>query len=229
MVKLPYKEMDILYFKMEEYRRCYEDYEISNFGNCRRLLKNGNYREVKGSILTTGGGYKYVQINRENKRINLLFHHLVANVFIGERPADMVIDHIDRNPRNNNISNLRYISQLENCRNTERYRTDLKETADLKKRNTERNNNDRKKNKENKTYECKLCLRLLDVKNKGIFCSKTKYDNHEKSERHLNRLKCISLMEGHNIDINPINYKRIKYAIQDYNKGKRKTKPLIYF
>jgi predicted ABC-class ATPase len=214
---------------MEEYRKCYEDYEISNLGNCRRLLKNGNYKEVNGSILTSGGGYRYVQLKRENKKTNLLFHHLVAKVFIGERPNNMVIDHIDRNPKNNNVSNLRYVSQLENCRNNARYHTDLKEKDDKKKRHLELSNNYRKKNKENKTYECKSCLRLLEVKNGGIFCSKPKYDNHEKSKHHLKRLKFISLMEGNDIEVNHINYKRIKNNIIDYKRGRRKTEPLIYF
>lgn len=229
MVKIPYKEIDILYFKMEEYKKCYEDYEISNFGNCRRLMKNGKYKNITGSILKTGGGYKYVQLKRENKRINLLFHHMVAKVFIGERPENMVIDHIDRNPLNNNITNLRYISQLENCRNTDKYREDIKEKDDKKKRHNEMNNLYRRENRENKTYECKTCLRLLDVKNDGIFSSKAKYDNHENSKRHIKRLKFISLMEGNNIEVNSSNYKKIKNNITDYKRGRIKIKPLIYF
>ena len=94
---------------MEEFKIAFEEYEVSNLGNVRRKLKNGNYREVKGSILKNGGGYRYFQTNRENKRTNYLFHHLVAKAFLGERPEGKVIDHIDRNSLNNNVSNLRYI------------------------------------------------------------------------------------------------------------------------
>ncbi len=110
---------------MEEFKIIFEDYEVSNMGNVRRKLKNGEYKEIKGSILKTGGGYRYFQINRENKRTNILFHHLVAQAFIGERPENKVIDHIDRNPLNNNVSNLRYITQLENMRNTDKYKEEI--------------------------------------------------------------------------------------------------------
>ena len=193
MVILPFKETYILCIKMEEYKKCHEYYEISNLGNCRRLLKCGNYREVKGSIQNRG--YRYVQLKRQNKRNNLLFHQMVAQVFIGVRPDNMVIDHIDRNKLNNNVSNLRYVTQLENMRNTDRYRNDIKE-HDTKKRHLILLQKRRTRDFENKTYECKSCLKLLNVKNKGVFCSKFKYDNHEKSKRHIKRLKFISLMEG---------------------------------
>ena len=118
---------------MEEYKKCYEDYEISNFGNCRRMLKNGKYLYIKGSIQNRG--YRYFQINRKGKRTNTLFHHLVAKTFLGERPEGLVIDHIDRNKLNNNVSNLRYITFQENLKNCDRYRDDIKET-DPKKRAT---------------------------------------------------------------------------------------------
>ncbi len=110
---------------MEEFRIVFEDYEVSNLGNVRRKLKNGDYREIKGSILKAGGGYKYFQINRNKKRTNYLIHHLVAQAFIGERPEGKVIDHIDRNPLNNNLSNLRYITQKENMRNTKKYKEEI--------------------------------------------------------------------------------------------------------
>ena len=107
---------------MEEvYKKCFEEYEISNFGNCRR-----NGKVVKGSI--NNRGYRYFQLKRKNTRTNMLFHHMVAYQFIGERPEDKVIDHIDRNKLNNNVSNLRYITHKENIRNMDRYRHDILET-----------------------------------------------------------------------------------------------------
>lgn len=115
--------------QIEEWINCIEgeDYEISNFGNCRRKMKNGTYKIIGGSILTCGTGYKYFQMKRDGKRINYLFHHLVAKCFIGERPDGLVVDHVDRNSLNNNVINLRYVTQKENCKNTDKYITDIEE------------------------------------------------------------------------------------------------------
>ena len=113
---------------MEIYKNCFDNYEISNFGNVRRKLLCGIYKNITGSLLKRGGGYKYFQVQREGKRINFLFHHLVAKYFIGERPEKMIIDHIDRNSLNNHIDNLRYCSQKENIQNSKIYRDDIIET-----------------------------------------------------------------------------------------------------
>jgi len=109
---------------MEEWKTAFESYEISNFGNCRRKLKNGTYREIKGSLMTTPSSktytQRYFQTQQNGKRTNHLFSHLVAKCFIGERPDGLVIDHIDQNPHNNHYTNLRYITPKENSYNSAR-------------------------------------------------------------------------------------------------------------
>ena len=47
-------------------------------------------------------------------------HHLVAHAFIGPRPDGLVIDHRDGDPTNNDVRNLRYVTQAENVMNTVR-------------------------------------------------------------------------------------------------------------
>ena len=111
---------------MEEWKKIFEDYEISNLGNCRR-----NGKVINGSIQNKG--YKYFQVQRDGKRINKLLHHLVAAAFIGKRPDGLVIDHIDQDKLNNNIDNLRYVSQEINMQNHKKYRSDI-ETKDKKER-----------------------------------------------------------------------------------------------
>jgi hypothetical protein len=110
---------------MEIFKPCFDSYEISNTGNVRRVMNNNTYKSIKGSV--GNRGYRYFQLQRSNKRINYLIHHLVAETFIGERPEGLVIDHIDRNKLNNTVSNLRYITYKENSKNSDRYRADIDE------------------------------------------------------------------------------------------------------
>ena len=116
---------------MEQYINAFENYEVSNLGNVRRLLKSGIYINIECSI--SNRGYKYFQLNRNKKRINFYVHYLVIEKFKGDRPEKLVIDHIDRNKLNNHIDNLRYVTQYENVKNCDRYRIDILE-EDPKKR-----------------------------------------------------------------------------------------------
>ena len=108
-------------------------YEISNFGNCRRALLDGGYRVIHGCVINCG--YRYFQLGRGGVRTNYLFHHLVASAFIGERPPGMVVDHIDRDKLNNNVTNLRYITQTDNIRNSVRFYDHVVEDDPIKRRN----------------------------------------------------------------------------------------------
>ena len=164
---------------MEEWKVCFESYEISNLGNCRRKQLNGKYKNIKGCLSNRGDGYKYFQVQRGGKRINKMFHQLVAEQFIGIRPDGLVIDHIDRNTLNNQVSNLRYITHEENMRNTCKYREDLpkdkilrrnilKRERDLRLGNTRniistKYNNLPRKNPKDRV-ECETCKKILSRK-----------------------------------------------------------------
>ncbi len=112
---------------MEEWKTATRRHQISNLGNLRRVLKGGKIKLIKGSVLRNG--YRYLRIVENGKNKNLYVHHLVAKCFIGDRPPNLVIDHIDRIKLNNNVSNLRYITYSENNRNSSRYNHDI-ETQD---------------------------------------------------------------------------------------------------
>jgi hypothetical protein len=144
---------------MEEWKCCFEDYEISNLGNVRRKLKMGRYKCIYGSILNSGTGYKYFQLQRDGKRINFYFHHLVAEFFIGIRNNNLVIDHIDRNSLNNNVNNLRYVSPKENCRNSDRFKSHIDGDGIERKKKVSkewRNNNKEHLSKYNKEYRLRI-------------------------------------------------------------------------
>jgi hypothetical protein len=105
---------------MEIWKPCFEDYQVSNLGNVRR-----NGKVLKCS--RHSAGYRYFQLQRSDRRVNYMVHHLVAQQFIGERPKGLIIDHLDRNRTNNNVDNLRYTTYKENSINSSTYRSEITE------------------------------------------------------------------------------------------------------
>lgn len=118
---------------MEEFRKVFESYEISNWGRCRRRLASGRYKEVKGT--ESNRGYLYFQLQRDGKRRNFSFHNLVAKAFIGEPPDGMEVDHINRQRLDNRLQNLRYVTHQTNIRNSSAYRDDIEEQDKRKRAN----------------------------------------------------------------------------------------------
>lgn len=63
---------------------------------------------------TAGRGYYCYQLRNENGVKNEYIHRLVAKTFIPNPHNLPQVDHIDGNKSNNNVSNLRWVSNYEN-------------------------------------------------------------------------------------------------------------------
>lgn len=104
---------------MEIFKQIFEytDYEISNFGNCRNIKTGRILKPIKMKI----GYYQYSlsRTNEDNKRIqeHQYQHRLIAKYHIPNPDNKTDIDHMDGNPSNNDINNLRWVSKSENMRN----------------------------------------------------------------------------------------------------------------
>ena len=88
------------------------DYFISNFGNVKNT-KTNRIMKLQNHIR----GYKLVSLKKNGKWKLLTVHRLVAKAFLENPNNEKVIDHIDNNPSNNNVKNLRWCSQKENLYN----------------------------------------------------------------------------------------------------------------
>lgn len=87
-------------------------YEVSNLG---RVFGQVSYRFL--SLKNSGKAYTNVALyDLAGQRITHTVHSLVAAAFLGRRPKDFVINHIDGNKQNNRIENLEYVTHSENCR-----------------------------------------------------------------------------------------------------------------
>lgn len=81
-----------------------EGYQVSNKGRVRNKESNQIY---KGGINATGYPvFKMIPI-----------HRLVAEVFIPNPDNKPIVDHIDTDKTNNDVNNLRWVTQEENMRN----------------------------------------------------------------------------------------------------------------
>lgn len=62
-----------------------------------------------------GGKYRYLFINKKNGVKGKKVHQLIAEAFLGPKPFEnAVVMHLDDNPMNNRVDNLKWGSQKEN-------------------------------------------------------------------------------------------------------------------
>lgn len=102
-----------------------KSYEVSNLGRVRSLTRSwpqmsrhgSTYTHTKtGRLLRPGtmtSGHLTVAIGSRNSR---LVHHLVLGAFVGPRPAGTECRHLDGNPRNNRLENLKWDTRGNNGR-----------------------------------------------------------------------------------------------------------------
>lgn len=91
----------------------YPNYEISNLGRIRHI----KYKKARKVRARTGKEYLTIELrNKDGKLKSNFVHRLVAKTFLGNH-TDLIVDHINRNPIDNRLINLRWISQKENIYN----------------------------------------------------------------------------------------------------------------
>ena len=100
-------------------------YKVNEKADVYSLPKNRLLKPCKSNK-----GYMVVKLNKKTKYV----HQLVAETFIDSdyKLKGLVVDHIDRNPLNNSLDNLRLISKSDNFKNSDHYENRKKGCIDLR-------------------------------------------------------------------------------------------------
>ena len=93
----------------------YENYSIHEDGRVIRTYKNGKIKELKTFI--NNKGYKIIPLCKNGKRKNFLLHRLLAIHFIPNPQNKLTVDHENRDPLDNSLSNLRWYTRTEQNNN----------------------------------------------------------------------------------------------------------------
>lgn len=100
-------------------------YQVSNLGRVKRLNRivmrnNGKLYNVEEKLLNPNkikNNYLRVCLKKNGKQKHFLVHRLVAHMFVNGYFNGAEVDHIDTNPLNNHVYNLRWCNRIDNINN----------------------------------------------------------------------------------------------------------------
>lgn len=86
----------------------FENYSVSTYGRVRKTkTKKIMHQQINN-------GYLYIRLNKDNKRVPLRVHRLVAQAFIPNPDNCPCVNHKDENKTNNCVENLEWCTHKYN-------------------------------------------------------------------------------------------------------------------
>ena len=102
---------------------------IKGYENLYKINRKGEiyscHHKKNMTLLEKSDGYLYVDLRLNGVRKKCYIHRLLGMHYIDNPDNKPEIDHIDRNKQNNDLSNLRWVTRLENCHNKANHKSQL--------------------------------------------------------------------------------------------------------
>lgn len=96
-------------------------YQVSSLGRVASVPGRRRRERLVFSPEITGAGYRRATLCRDGARSRASIHVLVLLAFAGPRPPGAVCRHLDGDRKNNQLANLRWGTQEENCADRARH------------------------------------------------------------------------------------------------------------
>lgn len=112
-------------------------YEVNENGTIFRNVKSKKQLKIILDMHHSNTGYYKTQVH--NKSINngitkkVMIHRVVAECWLGDCPKGYEVDHIDKNSRNNDYRNLRYVTKSEQMKNRDHSKISKQGSINLEK------------------------------------------------------------------------------------------------
>ena len=102
------------------YKHYKNGFYINDKGKVKRLR---NDKAMKVDIYTSSKGYKYFILFNSRNKEKVYIHRAVAKLFIPNNDkSKYIVDHINRNKTDNQVSNLRWVNHSENMINRDSWK-----------------------------------------------------------------------------------------------------------
>lgn len=95
-------------------------YQASNYGEIKSLRFN---KEIILKQKTDRSGHLRINLFKNNTRKEYQVHRLILETFIGRCPPGMECRHLDGNPKNNKLDNLKWGTHSENIKDSVKHGT----------------------------------------------------------------------------------------------------------
>ena len=92
-------------------------WNIDKYGGVHKSIVKAKKNDIAGGRV----GNQYWRVRFDRKK--LFVHRIIWEIFYGEIPENMFIDHLDGDRLNNKISNLRLVTRKGNARNASKQPT----------------------------------------------------------------------------------------------------------